>query len=64
MTEHTHRIAPWVWGGIKGDMKIYTELGLEQGSMDVIIVVVDSLPRAVSEPVSICNRVREGQGPK
>ena len=49
---------------IKGDMKIYTELGLEQGSMDVIIVVVDSLPRAVSEPVSICNRVREGQGPK
>lgn len=51
-------------GGIKGDMKIYTELGLEQGSVDVVIVVVDSLPRAVSELASICNRVREGQGPK
>ena len=50
-------------GGIKGDMKIYTELGLEQGSVDVVIVV-DSLPRAVSELASICNRVREGQGPK
>ena len=47
-------------------MKIYTELGLQQGSVDVIIivVVVASLPRAVSELVSICNRVREGQGPK
>ena len=61
---YTHRVSQCVWGGIKRDVKIYTELGLEQGSMDVIIVVVDSLPRAVSEPVSICNRVREGQGPK
>ena len=63
---HTHRVSQWVWGGIKGDVKIYTELGLQQGSVNVIIivVVVASLPRAVSELVSICNRVREGQGPK
>ena len=62
---HTHSISMGL-GGIKGDVKIYTELGLQQGSVDVIIivVVVASLPRAVSELVSICNRVREGQGPK